>query len=385
MLLTEIANAIIAMDRVPNLDLRRNQVRQLLSALEQLAADTRVHEDTRINLMCKVARHLDPTEPRRTSPTAQLAAIHQALDGRPPEPATTGGTAPAADLIGKIGDALYAYCTGLGLPPETLRPYGAATAIIRRIPGLTAVPMPRPNTPETRRGTATVLTVKRACNGCNGNLGDVTAQEMDAAVAGQDPPDARHECPRCTPPTWPPTPVRTPLSADAAYDNLVAAVRDELDAEHVFVPGGYDSTFGPAGTWCAAWLDEGTADADQCGQPLTGPAARHIPARPGPPSPDASDPVAADFVHLWGIVAPLLPDFPAAEKAVLAAGYELLPAAKERYLADVMAAAHIHGARSSAVAAAILYSGWARTPGQETGEARDTRISEVLTEKDPTW
>lgn len=33
---------------------------------------------------------------------------------------------------------------------------------------------------------------------------------------------------------------------------------------HKFVPGGDDSTFGPRGTWCAAWLKFRSGD-DQCG------------------------------------------------------------------------------------------------------------------------
>lgn len=36
--------------------------------------------------------------------------------------------------------------------------------------------------------------------------------------------------------------------------------------DHEFVPGGEDSTFGEAGTWCAVWLDGG-GESDQCGMP----------------------------------------------------------------------------------------------------------------------
>lgn len=36
---------------------------------------------------------------------------------------------------------------------------------------------------------------------------------------------------------------------------------------HAFVAGGDDSTFGPRGTWCAHWVNEGTSEEDQCGMP----------------------------------------------------------------------------------------------------------------------
>lgn len=39
--------------------------------------------------------------------------------------------------------------------------------------------------------------VKRACNGCGAQLGDMTEDEMAAAISGWDLPDVRHECVVC--------------------------------------------------------------------------------------------------------------------------------------------------------------------------------------------
>ena len=42
-------------------------------------------------------------------------------------------------------------------------------------------------------GVKTVF-VKRACNGCGRRIGDATLIELDAAIAGRELPDVRHEC-----------------------------------------------------------------------------------------------------------------------------------------------------------------------------------------------
>lgn len=41
--------------------------------------------------------------------------------------------------------------------------------------------------------------LKRACNGCDALIGDVTETELDAIVDGLPLPDVRDECPVCTP------------------------------------------------------------------------------------------------------------------------------------------------------------------------------------------
>lgn len=54
---------------------------------------------------------------------------------------------------------------------------------------------PRPWTPDrpsTSGGRR--ITVKRMCNGCGRALGDVTHDEIEAAVAGRPLPDVREEC-----------------------------------------------------------------------------------------------------------------------------------------------------------------------------------------------
>lgn len=47
--------------------------------------------------------------------------------------------------------------------------------------------------------TTTTHTVQRACNGCHRTIGDVTDEEMDAAMNGLPLPDVRDECPWCAP------------------------------------------------------------------------------------------------------------------------------------------------------------------------------------------
>lgn len=45
---------------------------------------------------------------------------------------------------------------------------------------------------------STTVKVKRACNGCGQLLGDLTDEEVEAAVDGRPLPDVRGECPRCS-------------------------------------------------------------------------------------------------------------------------------------------------------------------------------------------
>lgn len=45
--------------------------------------------------------------------------------------------------------------------------------------------------------TSTVGTVQRCCNGCGRDIGDVTDDEMTAAINGWPLPDVRDECPWC--------------------------------------------------------------------------------------------------------------------------------------------------------------------------------------------
>jgi hypothetical protein len=55
----------------------------------------------------------------------------------------------------------------------------------------------RPYTPNEHRNGRCVLHVKRACNGCGELIGDVTDQEIEAAIDGLPLTDVRHECPWC--------------------------------------------------------------------------------------------------------------------------------------------------------------------------------------------
>jgi hypothetical protein len=66
---------------------------------------------------------------------------------------------------------------------------------------------PRPWTDDVRTArpdgsTSTTIVVKRCCNGCQRPLGDVTDDEIDAAVDGLPLPDVRTEC-GCEPQTVP--------------------------------------------------------------------------------------------------------------------------------------------------------------------------------------
>ena len=56
----------------------------------------------------------------------------------------------------------------------------------------------RPSTPEYKVGPTTTVKVKRACNGCGLDVGDVTDEEIAAAMNGEPLPDVRGECPDCS-------------------------------------------------------------------------------------------------------------------------------------------------------------------------------------------
>jgi len=62
---------------------------------------------------------------------------------------------------------------------------------------------PRKNTPdviETRDdgSIVTKMVIKRACNGCDRELGDAHPLEIELAFLGKELPDARDECPDCS-------------------------------------------------------------------------------------------------------------------------------------------------------------------------------------------
>lgn len=68
---------------------------------------------------------------------------------------------------------------------------------------MSSVQMTRKNTPrktETRPdgSTSTSCVIKRACNGCDRELGDAHPLEIELAFMGKELPDARNECPDCT-------------------------------------------------------------------------------------------------------------------------------------------------------------------------------------------
>lgn len=54
--------------------------------------------------------------------------------------------------------------------------------------------MTRPWTPHEVRDGKKILHVKRCCEQCGREIGDVNEQELEAAVAGRRLPDVRDEC-----------------------------------------------------------------------------------------------------------------------------------------------------------------------------------------------
>lgn len=55
--------------------------------------------------------------------------------------------------------------------------------------------MPRPSTPDRIMPSGgRRITVKRCCNGCFAEIGDVSDMEMQLAIAGRPLPDVREEC-----------------------------------------------------------------------------------------------------------------------------------------------------------------------------------------------
>ena len=78
--------------------------------------------------------------------------------------------------------------------------------------------MTRPWTPSTD----TTVVMKRACNGCGTQIGDVTDQEMACGINGLPLPDVRKECPNCGPTA--PEPVCRPVE-------ILAGDRECLDDE----------------------------------------------------------------------------------------------------------------------------------------------------------
>lgn len=52
----------------------------------------------------------------------------------------------------------------------------------------------RPRTPDEKTETGSRIHVKRSCNGCGADLGDVRDDELDAAEAGHPLPDVTLEC-----------------------------------------------------------------------------------------------------------------------------------------------------------------------------------------------
>lgn len=73
--------------------------------------------------------------------------------------------------------------------------------------------MTRTSTPDAvEPNGSTTITMKRACNGCGEQIGDVTKAEMLAGMNGLPLPDVRPECPNCQ--AQHPTPQCRPMRLD---------------------------------------------------------------------------------------------------------------------------------------------------------------------------
>lgn len=116
--------------------------------------------------------------------------------------------------------------------------------------------MSRTDTPDRINSSGSrTITTKRACNGCGQLLGDITNEEMAAAIAGRPLPDVRRECPACGPTA--PAPQCRPvtliagdqLCLESECDHELAAesghcdeVREEIVCaiHSTFAMGGFD-------------------------------------------------------------------------------------------------------------------------------------------------
>jgi hypothetical protein len=96
--------------------------------------------------------------------------------------------------------------------------------------------MTRPWTPST----STTIVMKRACNGCGTQLGDVTDQEMARGINGLPLPDVRRECPTCGPTA--PEPKCLPATV-VAGDQLCV----EMECDHTGGGGSYST---PPDSYC---------------------------------------------------------------------------------------------------------------------------------------
>jgi len=113
---------------------------------------------------------------------------------RKPNPAK-GYRGAAAPGYGLIPDDNPKHLDGYHLHLQDPQPpRGAVTVTVVDLAG---VPAGRTWTPDFRTATGGRITVKRCCNGCGRRLGDVTDDEIDAAVGGLPLPDITGECPSC--------------------------------------------------------------------------------------------------------------------------------------------------------------------------------------------
>lgn len=113
---------------------------------------------------------------------------------RKPNPKTgyKGASAPGYNLIPN-DDSIHLD----GHHLHVLDPLPPRGRVLVLVTDLTGVPTGRSWTPPRPTSVGTKVTVKRACNGCGGLLGDVHQYEIEAAMGGEPLPDVRSECPTC--------------------------------------------------------------------------------------------------------------------------------------------------------------------------------------------
>lgn len=103
----------------------------------------------------------------------------------------------------------------------------------------------RPRTPDRKNPDgSTTIVMKCACNGCGLQLGDITDEEMAAAMNSRPLPDVRRECPACGP-TAPP-PVCHPMTLFSGEFLCI-----EGECSHDTVPGSDECTEISRVTVCA--------------------------------------------------------------------------------------------------------------------------------------
>lgn len=126
-----------------------------------------------------------------------MEAVKAAVDGLGPPYLRRGKQPASAPGYGLIPDDSRAHLDGPHVAegkPSSRGPWGE---LVLHITDLSDLAAGRTWTPPMPSAGGERRTVKRACNGCSGLVGDVRMEEIECAMEGRTLPDVRHECPIC--------------------------------------------------------------------------------------------------------------------------------------------------------------------------------------------